>query len=296
MKPKISLVMPSYNQPEYLEEAINSILDQEYPNLEFILIDGGSDDNRSTKKVSEIIKKYVNYFSYWCSEPDGGHASALNKGFKQSTGDIMLWLNSDDIMCEGSLHKIGDIFEQFPEINWLTGKITFLNPYGWTVSPPTIAHTKYTFINGDAGGVQSEGTCWRRSLWERAGSSFNVHFQLLCDQELWSRFFLLDELWYIDDSLAKFRFHDTNRGHLFQDQVVKDFEELLNVMKSKFSEEDLQIAQQIKGKYLPLHDKNTRKIILEAAATFFSTMPPKLINAMPTIEQYITKRTWRKYV
>ena len=90
--PKVSIVMPLYNQVDYVERSILSVLNQNYPNLEFILIDGGSTDGGV-----EIIKKYEKYLAYWTSEPDNGQSDALNKGFKRATGTIVGWLNGDDL-------------------------------------------------------------------------------------------------------------------------------------------------------------------------------------------------------
>ena len=112
MYPKISIITPSYNQGQYLEETILSVINQNYPNLEYIIIDGGSTDNSV-----EIIKKYEKNISYWVSEKDHGQSNAINKGLAIATGDIVAWLNSDDQYCEKSLDIISNTFKQHPEIN-----------------------------------------------------------------------------------------------------------------------------------------------------------------------------------
>jgi len=122
--PTISIITPSFNQGQFIEETIRSVLFQEYPNLEYIIIDGCSSDNSL-----EIIKKYENWLTYWISEKDGGQSSALNKGFKMAKGNILGWLNSDDYYPPGSLLKVGKFFAENQECNFLSGDGEFFgNP------------------------------------------------------------------------------------------------------------------------------------------------------------------------
>ncbi len=107
--PKISIVTPSYNQAEFLERTILSVLNQNYPNLEYIIIDGGSTDGSV-----EIIKKYEKFLAYWVSEKDKGQADAINKGFKRATGDIVAWQNSDDTYSPDALQSVAGFFRQNP--------------------------------------------------------------------------------------------------------------------------------------------------------------------------------------
>lgn len=114
--PKISIVTPSYNQGQFIEQTILSVINQNYPNLEYIIIDGGSTDN-----TIEIIKKYEKHIMYWVSEPDRGQTHALNKGFAKCTGDIMAYLNSDDYYAEGVFFRISEIFKD-PSVNIINGE------------------------------------------------------------------------------------------------------------------------------------------------------------------------------
>src|SRR3990172_2381086 len=108
--PKITVVTPSYNQVSFLERTILSVLNQNYPNLEYIIIDGGSTDGSV-----EIIKKYESKLAYWVSEPDRGQSHAINKGWMRSSGEIMAYLNSDDTYRDGALFCIAKYFTEHPE-------------------------------------------------------------------------------------------------------------------------------------------------------------------------------------
>src|ERR1700733_11361468 len=109
-KLKISVITPSYNQGQFIEETILSVLNQDYDNTEYIVIDGGSTDN-----TVEIIKKHENKLAYWVSEKDNGQSHAINKGFKLATGDIICWINSDDILIQGALKRVSQYFSDNPD-------------------------------------------------------------------------------------------------------------------------------------------------------------------------------------
>lgn len=119
--PKITLITPSYNQGKFIETTIKSVIDQNYPNLEYIIIDGGSTD-----ETVDVIKKYEEYISYWVSEPDGGQSEAINKGLEQAGGDIFYWLNSDDYLEPNSLHTVAKEFTE-NNINVLCVKSRFFD-------------------------------------------------------------------------------------------------------------------------------------------------------------------------
>ena len=115
--PKISIVTPSFNQGKYIEQTIQSVLNQNYPNLEYIIIDGGSTD-----ETVEIIKKYEQQLAYWVSEPDKGQTDAINKGFAKCTGEIFNWINSDDYYEQGTFEKLAKLFSDNANINVISGK------------------------------------------------------------------------------------------------------------------------------------------------------------------------------
>jgi len=114
--PRITIVTPSYNQAKYLPETIESILGQDYPNLEYMIVDGGSTDGSV-----DIIKKYEPHLAYWVSERDSGQSEAINKGFKKSTGVLFNWINSDDLLFPGALHRVAEAFVCQPDVDLIVG-------------------------------------------------------------------------------------------------------------------------------------------------------------------------------
>jgi glycosyltransferase involved in cell wall biosynthesis len=215
--PKFSIVTPSFNQGKYLETAIRSILDQDYANLEYIIIDGGSTD-----ESVEIIKKYQDSLAHWVSEQDEGQYHAINKGFSHSNGEIMAWLNSSDLYCPWTLDVVADIFHQLPQIEWLTCGY----PIRWDEESRAVncraveGFSRESFLDGrHLGGmsnfiypVQQETTFWRRSLWERAGGKIGEDAGLAGDFELWSRFFKYAEPFTLATPIGGFRRHDNQKS------------------------------------------------------------------------------------
>jgi hypothetical protein len=184
--PKISIVTPNFNMAQFLELTIRSVLDQAYPNLEYIVIDGGSTDGSV-----DIIKKYESQLAYWVSEPDKGLYHAIQKGFEKSTGEVMAWLNSDDVYHPGALSIIAEVFSSMPSVEWLSGTPTCIDVHGRTVFvAPLRVYSRFNFLTSEKmEWIQQESTFWRRSLWERAGSQLSNEYALAGDFELWMRFF-----------------------------------------------------------------------------------------------------------
>jgi len=206
--PAISIITPSFNQAKFLEDAINSVLIQNYPNLEYIIIDGGSTDGSV-----DIIKKYSNKINYWVSEPDNGHGDALNKGFKRSRGEIMGWINSDDKYLPGALEVVSEVFIQHPDIEWLTSETHLSIDEGGAITGRELFLNfgRWGFKNGfylpDVNVIPQESTFWRRSLWERSGGYVDENLRIVPDFELWARFWKYAELYSIPAALGAVRSH-----------------------------------------------------------------------------------------
>jgi len=211
--PTISIVTPSYNQAQYIEQTICSILNQNYPKLEYVIIDGGSTDGSQ-----KIIKKYAKQLAYWHSKPDGGQSNAINTGFSKTSGEIMMWLNSDDILMPGSLHLIGSIFAHFPNVDWVSALPTTITPdsrINFVSQPPWYNQfllQKGLYTRKYCGFVMQEGTWWRRSLWNKAGGCvMDVPYSM--DWQLWRSFAKETDLVLVKAVLAGYRLNPDRKNN-----------------------------------------------------------------------------------
>ena len=201
--PRITVVTISYNQGKFIEEAIRSILLQGYPDLEYIIIDGGSTDG-----TVEIVKKYQRSLGYWCSEPDHGPASALNRGFRHATGEILGYLNSDDLYLPGCFQRIAKEFHERQSID-----VAYGNGY---LADSSIGRTQPMFSDRwnskrfayGACVLVQQATFFRRAVFEET-RGFNEKNQTCWDGELWADLGLAGvRFQYLDEFLGAFRIYD----------------------------------------------------------------------------------------
>src|SRR6266436_1946834 len=221
--PRISLVTPVYNSTKYIEQTIQSVLAQNYPNLEYLIIDGGSTDG-----TVDIIRKYESQISGWLSEPDNGMYDAINKGFARASGEIMGWISATDQLHTGGLAVVGSVFRDLPQVEWITGRPTGFNEEGMTVLVLDLPRwSRYRFLAGANRYIQQESTFLRRSLWGKAGSRLDSSQRVVGDFELWLRFFRYAQIYTVDALIGGYRVHsgqlsfqDVEANHRIHDEYV----------------------------------------------------------------------------
>ena len=206
--PRIALVTPVRNSAPYIEQTIQSVLSQNYSNLDYFIIDGASTDG-----TVDIIRKYENQISGWISEPDTGMYEALNKGFARTSGELMGWISATDKLHTGGLFVVGSVFRELPQVEWITGRPTCFNEEGMTASIVPLARwSRHRFLAGANRYIQQESTFWRRSLWDKAGGYVDATRRMASDFELWVRFFRHAQLYSVDALIAGFRVHPVSLG------------------------------------------------------------------------------------
>lgn len=173
--PRVTIVVPSFNQGRFIGATLQSIIDQRYPNLELIVVDGGSTDN-----TLSVIKQYEAHLAWWVSEPDSGQTAAINKGFMRSTGEVMAWINSDDLVASGALHQVADYLVKHPETQAVYGDRILINEEGleigcWILPRHSSRVLQWTDF------VPQETLYWTRKAWNLIGGQLDETFHFAMD-------------------------------------------------------------------------------------------------------------------
>lgn len=237
---KISIITPSFNQGQFLEQTIDSVLSQNHPNLEYIIIDGGSTDNSV-----EIIKKHEKHLHFWTSEKDNGQSDAINKGLKIATGDIINWLNSDDYYAPGSLKKVTEYFENENTLVvagksniWKHGKI-------FTESSGTDIYNSIEKTIGFARIDQPETFFSRKAIDKMGALNASLHYVM--DREWWIRYLLifgLDNIKKTNDILVNFRIHEHSKTNNFQDAFMQENLNVYYTIAKSYNIDEAKIFEQ----------------------------------------------------
>jgi glycosyltransferase involved in cell wall biosynthesis/SAM-dependent methyltransferase len=202
--PRISIVTPSFNQGKFIERTVRSVLLQHYPNLEYILMDGGSTD-----ETLDRLAPYKEQFSYFISEPDEGQADAIATGFARSSGEIMAYLNSDDMLAPDALHFVAHFFRDHPNIDWIYSHRCIVDDedrvtWYWILPP----HLSFLMRRWDY--IPQETCFWRRSLFEKTGN-IDRSYRFAMDYDLFVRFMNKGRGRRLNRFLGAFRDHSTSK-------------------------------------------------------------------------------------
>ena len=203
--PSVSVVVPSYNQAKYIEATLNSLLSQQYSPLEIIVIDGGSTDG-----TVDILKRFEPHLAYWESQPDRGQTHAINKGFSHATGEIMAWLNSDDLLLPGAISRVVKRFQTQPSVNVVYGQRIIINEFGEDIGTWNIKNAHGEVLQY-ADFIPQETLFWRRDIWNSIGK-LDEKFKFAMDWDLLLRFKLANARFsVIEQYQGAFRFHSEQK-------------------------------------------------------------------------------------
>jgi glycosyltransferase involved in cell wall biosynthesis len=211
--PKISIVMPSYNQGDFLEAAIVSIVEQDYPTLELVVIDGGSAD----KSVS-ILEKYADAITFWSSEADDGQSDALNTGFNITTGSIVGWLNSDDTFQPGTFNEVAKVFSDQSVHIAMCSRFGLMDADGkvFDYKDNSFENHKTLVRYWSTGGmtINQPSVFFRKSVIDKFDPVLDTTLHYAMDYDLWLRITLEHEIRVVDGYWANYRFHDSSKSGL----------------------------------------------------------------------------------
>ncbi len=204
----VSIVTPSFNQAPYIEETIRSVLAQEYPQIEYLIVDGGSTDGSV-----DIIRKYADRLAWWVSEADGGQTDAINKGFAQAKGDILAWINSDDTYEAGAVAAAVQYVQAHPKVGMVYGDCNYINASGEVIGKFDAAQTNYRLLRRGYTRIPQQTMFFRAELWKRLGP-LDPSFYFAMDYDLWTRIAAHAEIKYIPQTWANFRLHTRGKSVL----------------------------------------------------------------------------------
>jgi glycosyltransferase involved in cell wall biosynthesis len=215
--PLISIITPSYNQGHFLEETIRSVLDQDYPRIEYIIVDGASKDNSV-----ELIQKYANRLAWWVSEKDKGHADALNKGFSHANGEIIAWLNSDDTYASARVvSEAMEFLRANPQVGMVYADANLTDNSSQVIGAFPARQTSYAAMLRGSVHIPQATTFFRKSLFDQVGPlSLSLFFSF--DYDLWVKLAKVSEIVYLPRLWANFRLHDSGKSVLNDDRCYPD--------------------------------------------------------------------------
>jgi len=231
--PLVSIVTPSYNQVDFLEETITSVLSQDYPNLEYIIVDGGSTDGSL-----EIIRHYADKLAWWVSEPDHGQADAINKGFSHASGEIFAWLNSDDTYLPGSVSQAVRYLTDHPKVAMVYANANLVDEKGVILGQFPAQQTSLDRMLRGSVHIPQQTTFYRAETWKNVGG-LDPSFYFAMDYDLWVRIAKVSPPTYVNHLWANFRLHSKGKSIISDDRC---YPEMLRVYQREKGNKLSQLA------------------------------------------------------
>lgn len=257
--PKVSIVTPSFNQVDYLESTIQSVLNQAYAPIEYFIIDGGSTDGSV-----EIIKAYQDKLAGWVSEPDKGQTDAINKGFAMASGEIIAWLNSDDTYQPDAVAQAVAYLEEHPHVGLVYGDAQYIDKDGAVIGRFPAAQTSLPRLRRGYVHIPQQAAFFRKSLWDQIGP-LDSNFFFAMDYDLWVRLAGISDIQYVTRTWANFRLHQDAKTISADDRCwpemlkvhYRDGGKWFSVIQMKYYLRKL-VAPLIRYKRKKLFDKSER--------------------------------------
>lgn len=219
--PSLTIITPSFNQADFLERTIDSVLSQGYPKLEYIIVDGGSKD-----RTVEIIRKYEKYLAWWVSEPDRGQAHAINKGLVRASGVWVGWQNSDDVYLPAAFHRIAKAMRESNGPNIIAGCLRLIDAAD--VKLRDLRYVRPTFGSMRAEGMvmANQSAWWRRNLQQRVGL-MDERYDCSFDYDWFLRLLSLSKATYIDEPLGALRLHGETKTSNLAERFTQQNHEII---------------------------------------------------------------------
>lgn len=277
--PLVSIVSPSLNQAQFLEQAIQSVLGQGYQRLEYIIVDGGSTDGSA-----EIIRRYADRLAWWVSELDTGQAEAINKGLRRARGEIVAWLNSDDVYLPGAVAEAVRAFQAYPEAGLVFGNVLAIDEAGRTLN--LLRYGDWNLADLMAFRIIGQPAVFlRRSALEQAGS-LDTSYHYLLDHELWLRMAQVSGMRYLPKTLAAARYHLAAKNIAHPMEFAQEVQRIASWMESQPALADL-LAKNRKciqaGRHslsaFYLVEGGESRLAMEEYKRAFAAHPPTVLRA-----------------